>query len=86
MQFASSIIATVQKKLAVIRYGKGSKDRITLLPQSVIEPLQIHIQQVRLIHQQDLELGYGATILLFAFHRKDPNAPVNGFGNMFLPR
>jgi integron integrase len=59
----------------VIRCGKGGKDRVTLLPQSVIEPLQIHIQQVRLIHQQDLELGYGATILPFAFHRKDPNAP-----------
>jgi integrase len=37
----------------VIRCGKGGKDRVTLLPQSVIEPLQIHIQQVRLIHQQD---------------------------------
>jgi integrase len=55
-------------------YGKGGKDRVTLLPQSVIEPLKLHIQQVRLIHQQDLELGYGATILPFAFDRKDPNA------------
>jgi hypothetical protein len=57
-----------------------------VITQSVIEPLQIHIQQVRLIHQQDLELGYGATILPFAFHRKDPNVlHVNGFGNMSFP-
>ncbi|WP_396133759.1 hypothetical protein [Chamaesiphon sp. OTE_75_metabat_556] len=39
----------------VIRCGKGGKDRVTLLPNSVIEPLQIHIQQVRLVHQQDVE-------------------------------
>lgn len=59
----------------MIRSGKGDKDRVTLLPQAVIEPLQIHIQQVRQIHQQDLALGYGATILPFAFDHKDPNAP-----------
>jgi integron integrase len=59
----------------IIRSGKGGKDRVTLLPQVVIEPLQIHLQQVRQIHQQDLAIGYGATILPFAFDRKDSNAP-----------
>jgi site-specific recombinase XerD len=29
----------------VIRCGKGAKDRVTLLPQSVIDPLQFHIQK-----------------------------------------
>jgi integrase len=43
----------------IIRSGKGGKDRVTLLPKIVVEPLQIHLQQVRLIHQQDLDLGFG---------------------------
>jgi integrase len=69
----------------VIRCGKGGKDRVTLLPQSVIEPLQIHIQQVRLIHQQDLQLGYGVYCPLLSI-AKIPMLPVNGFGNMSFPR
>jgi site-specific recombinase XerD len=51
----------------MVRSGKGGKDRITLFPKSTIEPLRIHLQQVKLIHQQDLELGHGATVLPFAF-------------------
>jgi integron integrase len=58
----------------IVRSGKGGKDRITLLPKGVIAPLQIHLQQVKLLHQQDLELGYGSTNLPFAFDRKSPNA------------
>lgn len=58
----------------IVRSGKGGKDRVTLLPQAVIEPLQIHLQQVRLVHQHDLALGYGGTIMPFALDRKDPNA------------
>ncbi|MGF1574553.1 MAG: integron integrase [Cyanophyceae cyanobacterium] len=58
----------------IIRCGKGDKDRITLLPQSLIEPLKIQLQQVQLIHQQDLQSGYGATILPHALDRKYPNA------------
>jgi len=73
MQLRIKDIDFAQSQL-VIRCGKGEKDRVTLLPQSLIEPLQIHIEQVRFIHQKDLELGYGATILPFAFDHKDPNA------------
>lgn len=58
----------------MVRSGKGGKDRITLFPKSTIEPLRIHLQQVKLIHQQDLELGYGSTVLPFAFDRKSPSA------------
>jgi site-specific recombinase XerD len=68
----------------IIRSGKGGKDRVTLLPQAVIEPLHIHLQQVRLIHQHDLSLGYGATIL--PWNVKIPMLPVNGLGNTFSPR
>jgi integron integrase len=73
MQLRVKDIDFAQSQL-IIRSGKGDKDRVTLLPQAIIEPLKIHLQQVQQIHQQDLSLGYGATILPFAFDRKDPNA------------
>jgi len=37
-----------------VRDGKGEKDRITILPQSLVEPLQKHLQQVKRLHEQDL--------------------------------
>jgi hypothetical protein len=30
----------------MIRGGKGNKDRVTVLPQNLIEPLQIHLHEI----------------------------------------
>jgi len=38
-----------------VRDGKGAKDRVTMLPQSVKEPLREHLDRVREIHQRDLD-------------------------------
>jgi integron integrase len=57
-----------------VRDGKGSKDRITMLPNSIVDPLKLHLQKVRNIHQQDLALGYGTVELPYALERKYPNA------------
>ncbi|WP_231605455.1 tyrosine-type recombinase/integrase [Synechococcus sp. CBW1006] len=40
-----------------VRSGKGDKDRITVHPTSLAEPLQAHLQAVRQIHRADLEAG-----------------------------
>ena len=58
----------------VVRDGKGLKDRITMLPKKVREPLQVHLQQVRQLHQQDSERGGGLVYLPLALGRKYPNA------------
>ena len=58
----------------VVRSGKGDKDRVTLLPGSVIESLQTHLQEVKLIHEQDLAEGHGAVQMPDALTRKYPNA------------
>jgi integron integrase len=58
----------------VVRDTKGSKSRVTMLPSAIIEPLQNHLQDVKRIHIQDLEQGYGATTLPFALAKKYPNA------------
>lgn len=58
----------------IIRDAKGNKDRLTVLPQSLFDPLQAHLVQVKQTFQDDLSLGYGAVYLPFALERKYPNA------------
>jgi len=62
------------KREIIIRDGKGFKDRITMLPGSVAEPLQAHLIGVRALHEEDLRAGYGAVYLPYALERKYPNA------------
>jgi len=57
-----------------VRNSKGAKDRMTMLPQSLIEPLQQQLEKTRAIHQLDLSLGYGTVYLPYALERKYPNA------------
>lgn len=58
----------------VIRAGKGNKDRVTVLPQNLMEPLQIHLQEVRRLHRQDLAAGWGQVPLPTALARKYTSA------------
>jgi len=58
----------------VIRRGKGQKDRITVLPASVVVPLTEHLDVVKAQHMKDLQGGYGRVVLPFALDRKYPNA------------
>lgn len=58
----------------VVRDGKGMKDRVTVLPDSLIAPLQEHLQRAKLIHERDLAKGYGSGYLPYALERKYPNA------------
>jgi integron integrase len=57
-----------------VRDGKGGQDRVTILPDSLIPPLQEHLQAVKALHDQDLAQGYGAVYLPDALERKYPNA------------
>jgi len=53
-----------------VRFGKGRKDRVVTMASQLIAPLQEQIRQSLDLHQQDLELGYGATPLPQALRRK----------------
>lgn len=57
----------------VVRSGKGNKDRVTLLPETLIEPLLLQIQVSLTRHQQDLAEGYGEVYMPFALARKYPS-------------
>ncbi|MBC8236559.1 integron integrase [bacterium] len=59
----------------LVRDGKGAKDRITMLPNSVQNNLKAHLEEVRSIHSRDIEEGFGAVTLPEALARKYINAP-----------
>ncbi|TVQ67393.1 MAG: integron integrase [Balneolaceae bacterium] len=57
-----------------VRNGKGLQDRVTMLPESLIHPIQKQIGKVKILHKNDLNKGYGGTILPNLLSRKYPNA------------
>lgn len=63
-----------EQKYITVREGKGNKDRITLLPELLIEPLKRHLEYVKSLHELDLREGYGEVYLPYALERKYPNA------------
>lgn len=58
----------------LVRDGKGMKDRVTMLPASVVGPLQEHLAKARALHEKDLAEGFGEVYLPFALGKKYPNA------------
>ena len=58
----------------LVRDGKGEKDRVTMLPEKLIEPLRAHLERARLLHVRDLREGYGEVQLPYALARKYPRA------------
>jgi len=57
-----------------VRQGKGQKDRVTMLPGALLQPLQDHLWHVRQQHEADLKVGLGEAPLPDALARKYPNA------------
>ena len=58
----------------IVRDGKGEKDRVTMLPESIKPRLKEHLKKVKIIHQQDLKNNLGEVELPFALDRKYKNA------------
>jgi len=58
----------------IVRDTKGNQDRVTVLPQRIVERLQAHLVLIRHQHQRDLDQGYGQVYLPYALERKYPNA------------
>ena len=59
----------------LVRDGKGAKDRVTMLPQSTIEPLKRQLAIAKAFHESDLAAGHGDVELPYALARKYPRAP-----------
>jgi integron integrase len=62
-----------QRREVTVRNGKGAKDRVTVLPENLILPLQQQLSKARALHQRDLDQGHGAVRLPDALDLKYPN-------------
>lgn len=60
------------RKEIIVREGKGNKDRRTMLPSSLVEPMQREIERTKALHQMDVDEGFGAARLPHALARKYP--------------
>ena len=58
----------------IVRSGKGDKDRVTPMPALLKEPLRKHLLRTKLVHQRDLQDGFGSVYLPHALARKLPGA------------
>jgi integron integrase len=63
-----------EQSQVAVRDGKGEKDRLTMLPASLVESLKAQIAFVKQQHERDLANGYGSVELPYALARKYPNA------------
>ncbi len=64
----------LEQDMIIVRNGKGNKDRVTLLPESVKVQLREHIVNRKKIHNNDLKMNRGYTTMPFALSKKYPNA------------
>jgi len=60
----------------LVREGKGAKDRVTVLPVSMVEPLQQQLRRARVLFDRDRSNGVSGVFLPHALARKYPNAGV----------
>ena len=58
----------------LVRDGKGARDRATMLPENLVQPLQEHLGRVRMLHACDVRQGFGEVRLPYALARKYPRA------------
>ena len=67
----------LEQRVIVVRDGKGLKDRVTILPDVLVEPLRRQLEEVREQHQRAIHLGFAGVELPFALARKYPRGHLD---------
>jgi len=70
----------------IVREGKGARDRATMLPENLVQPLQKHLGKVRLLHRGDWREGYGEVCSRMRCRESTRARAVNGRGSSSFPR
>lgn len=74
-----------EKRQLTVRQGKGGKDRVTVLPTALVEPLKLHLTWVRQTHRSDLANQLGLVHLPNALDRKYPAASKDWIWQYVFP-
>ena len=64
----------LERREVIVRGGKGGKDRITMLPAAVVEPLKGQLSYSRMLFERDRARDIPGVALPNALERKYPNA------------
>lgn len=75
----------LSRNMITIRDGKGSKDRVTVLPEALREPLYKQINLTLSLHEQDIADGFGAVWLPNALQEKYPKASTTFYWQYVFP-
>ena len=63
-----------ERRQIMVRDGKGQKDRVTMLPERLVDLLKAHLARVQVLHAEDLANGHGEVFIWEGLARKYPNA------------
>jgi integron integrase len=69
----------------LIREGKGGKDRVTMLPASVVSGLRTHLELRRILFEDDKRIGKANVFLPDALANKYPNAATEWCWQYIFP-
>jgi integron integrase len=61
----------------IVRDGKGKKDRVSILPEDIMDPLRRHLLFIKQLHENDLSRGFGRVYLPYALAKKYKNADID---------
>lgn len=75
----------LDREQVFVRSGKGDKDRVTVLPERLVEPLRAHRDRLRGLFDEDRAEGVAGVWLPEALQRKYPNAGVSWEWFWFFP-
>lgn len=67
----------LERREVMVREGKGPKDRITMLPESLVDPVKRHLEGVRRLHDADREAQVPGVELPHAYAVKNPSAATS---------
>ena len=66
----------LERLVVFVRAGKGGKDRVTMLPRDLVDPMRSHLAQVRVTFDRDRNRGAVGVYLPHALARKYPDASI----------
>ena len=76
----------LERREITVRQGKGAKDRVTMLPATLVGPMRSHLEVVRTIHDDDRRRNLPGVELPFAMERKNPSAGVSWAWQWVFPQ
>lgn len=66
----------LERREITVREGKGNKDRVTMLPDALVAPMQEHLARRRALYDKDAAAGRAQVFMPDALAQKYPKAAV----------